>query len=459
MAFSHTIVAQGTASGWSERAIIRLSGHGVPRLLQACLAVDRDGGVFPFERTVRAARLRMGGVEFPLMVICFPGPRSYTGEHTAELILPGNPHLVELVLQRLLQDEDVRPANPGEFSARAYINGRLSLEQAEGVAATIAAQTDDQLRAARQIAAGTLGSRAREWNDRIANLLALVEAGIDFTDQEDVVAIEPRVLAAKVDALISELKAELGGAAESSSSSPRIALAGAPNSGKSTLFNALIGRERAVVSDVRGTTRDVIAESLDLSRDRPGGPEVILQDLPGLDPDAEGRIDTAAQDSARNALAESDVIVWCDPAGRFEDSALRDAALRGKPIIRVRTKADRAWIDAQASTASLSVCALDGHNLGLLRAALADACAGPGAGGGRGGVASLLPRHRRALTACAAALTAVRDRMDPGQRVLQEPELVGAGLRLALDEAGELAGRISPDEVLGRVFATFCVGK
>lgn len=460
MAFTHTIVAHASAFGWSERAIIRLSGPGVPRLLRANFADQNAEGGFAFERTARSARLRLGGSELPMMVICFPAPRSYTGEHTAELVLPGNPHLVEMVLRRLLEDQDVRPANPGEFSARAYLNGRLSLEQAEGVAATISAQTEDQLRAARRIAAGSFGPRAGAWNEQIATLLALVEAGIDFTDQEDVVAIHPGVLVARLDGLMKEIEAELGGSAESASSSPRIALAGMPNSGKSTLFNALLGRDRAVVSPIRGTTRDVIVEPLDLSRDRPGGPSVLLQDLPGLDADAQGRIDSAAQEAAQRAIVEADVIVWCDSSGQFRESNVPDAKNRAKPVIRVRTKADRAWIDGEASVSSLSVCALDGHNLGLLRAAIADACVSSGgAGGTGGGVAHVLPRHRRALAACVKALAAVRDRVDPRQRVLEEPELVGAGLREALDAAGELAGRISPDDVLGRVFATFCVGK
>jgi tRNA modification GTPase len=261
--------------------------------------------------------------------------------------------------------------------------------------------------------------------------------------------------------LAGAIRAHLGAAAgaEISSMLPRIVLAGRPNAGKSTLFNALLGRRRAVVSDVPGTTRDVLEEPLDLSSAIPGGGEVLLIDLAGLDRSIASGTAAAAQQLARAAIESSDALIHCDPEGRF---ALPMPA--GRPIIRVRTKADlpialaprdpaEAGIDAGST--GIPVCALDGWNLPVLRRAMADA-----ATGARGaGIAALLPRYRRELGQAEAALNDALTQVDPGARSLSRPEIVAGSLRVALDALGELSGRVSPDDVIGRIFATFCVGK
>jgi tRNA modification GTPase len=352
---------------------------------------------------------------------------------------------LERVLARALQVPGVRHAEPGEFTARAYLNGKLTLEQAEGVAATVAARTDEQLASARDLLAGTAGARYRGWADELTTLLALVEAGIDFTDQEDVRAIEPGDLALRLERVRDQLRSFLGaaGGTERAHALPRVVLFGAPNAGKSTLFNALLGRRRAVVSGVAGTTRDVLAEELDLSRDAPGSGCVLLTDLAGLDESDVGGTAAEAQTRARTALAGADVIVHCDPAGDF--GALDAGAL----VIRVRTKADVPAHRVDSEDA-LAVCALDGWNLGALRRAIADAAWSRRAAG----LAALLPRHRRAIESMESSVGAGMDLA----RGADAAELAGH-LRMALDAAGELVGRIAPDDILGRVFATFCVGK
>lgn len=393
-------------------------------------------------------------VTLPVLVMTFPAPHSYTGEDSLELVFAGNPHLAERVLAVLTSLPCVRLAHPGEFTARAFLNRRLSLDQAEGVAAAIAARTDEQLAAAQQLLAGTTGAVYRHWADDCATLLALVEAGIDFTDQEDVVAITARDMAARAGGLADALDAHVGARAgdESRGSLPTVAIAGAPNAGKSTLFNALLARERAVTSPAAGTTRDVLREELDLSRDVPGAGSVVLMDLAGLSETPQGAIDAAAQDLARDTVTRADVVLWCDPTGRFRE-AESPAALRAKSevahaqaVIRVRTFADQpaAGVDGSA----ISVCALDRWNLGTLRRAIADhACSASAAG-----VAALLPRHRRCLTAARDALRAAASCAD-------SPELAATNLRTALDELSQLVGAISPDDIIGRVFSLFCVGK
>lgn len=263
------------------------------------------------------------------------------------MLVPGNPALVQRVIATLLTHENVRLATPGEFSARAYLNGKLTLAQAEGIAATIAARTDAELAAAEALLSGGTGRVFAHWADELTTLLALVEAGIDFTDQEDVVPIAPDDLVRRLTTLAHALADHLGSVrgGEHRDTLPVVALAGPPNAGKSTLFNALLGRRRAVVSPIAGTTRDVLAERLDLSGDAPGADPIMLLDLAGLDASPEwaagdsaaNAIDADAQARAREALTHADIIIHCDPTGRF-DTAIPGSTER--PTIRARTKSD-----------------------------------------------------------------------------------------------------------------------
>lgn len=444
------------ASGWAPapRAIIRLSGPGVP-----ALAFDLFESPPASTGSIAASRLRLTPtLALPCLTMRFDAPRSYTGEHTIEIVLPGNPILLERVLARLASHTGVREATPGEFSARAYLNGRLSLAQAEGVAAVIAAQTDAHLAAAADLASGRRADLYSSWMNEAATLLALVESGIDFTDQEDVVPIAPDELSSRISSLHAALLDHLGAAAgqEQTIATPRVVLAGPPNAGKSTLFNALLGRHRVVVSPIAGTTRDAIAEPLDLSRSIPAGPTVMLVDLAGLEPHTtHAPVDGAAQARALDEIRSADIILHCDPAGRFADHL---PGSPGRPVIRLRTKADlphSAPSTPQAAPA-LSICALDGWHMDILQRAIADAA---WAASGSSNHTFLLPRHRRTLADAAAALAESRRSVDPTAHALTRPELTAASLRAAVDALGELAGRMSPDDVIGRIFATFCVGK
>ena len=330
----------------------------------------------------------------------------------------------------------------------------MTISQAEGVALRIAAVGDEALDAATKLLDGSQGERCNAWAEELAILLALVESGVDFTDQDDVVPIAPDDLRDRLTALNDQLVAEVGSKAGSvlHATMPEAVICGKPNAGKSSLFNALLGRQRAVVSDLAGTTRDAISEELHLEHDIPGAGSIRLTDLAGLADNAIDSIDAQAQQLARERLLSADVLLWCDPSGRFEDR--EGFAATGKPIVRIRTKADLIMEQTNQLNA-ISVCALDGHRVGVLKRAIADAVTDRTGFG----VGAYVPRHRRAIGQAIAGIDIALGWIEPGSRSLNSPELVASGLRDALDALGELTGQITPDDVLGRVFATFCVGK
>jgi len=450
-----TIAALATAPGRSANALIRVSGP-------SALAVSRDlCAIQGSSRGVHRAQISLprrsgaGTQTLPALAFVMPGPGSFTGEDTLELLIPGNPHLIRRVLDAILVFEDVRQAEPGEFSARAYLNGRLSIEQAEGIAQRIAAESAEQLESADALMDGSHADRMRAHADLLTTCLALVEAGVDFSDQEDVVPITPGDLHARLASVRDGLVSMLGSARGAVTDRERAeaVLVGAPNAGKSTLFNALLGQARATVSDRAGTTRDALAEPLDLGADAPGAGSITLVDLAGVDEVGIDATDAAAQALARARIARADVLIWCDPAGLFDARGFTPSARAN--VVRVRTKADLpgpAGGDAMAGT--IALCALDGSNLPTLRRAIADAA-------GRSGVAGAvaLPRHRRAMQETVDRLADALACVDPGARSLDESELIAVSLRSAIDALGELTGPIGTEDLLARVFSAFCVGK
>ncbi|MCW5757055.1 MAG: 50S ribosome-binding GTPase [Phycisphaeraceae bacterium] len=442
-----TIVAVATPQASSERALIRLSGP------NAFDAIDMLA-VRPVDRTrgVGTLRLRLPIGVLPTLAVRLCAPASYTGQDTVELLPPGSPTVVDALVRALLALPHVRHAEAGEFSARAYLSGRLTLEQAEGVAASIAAVTDAQLDAAQRLLQGQTGRRYAKLVDDLASALALVEAAADFAEEEHVVPIAAGDLRQRLDAMLDMLEREMEGrmGREAASARPLAVLAGAPNAGKTSLFNALLARHRAVVSPVEHATRDAIVEPLAIDHPTLGVVTIDLADLPGLPEHATTPLDEQERASVQavidQAMERADVVLLCDPSGEF--------IWPGPATLRLRTKADA---PESVAPGAMPVSTFTGLNLDRLRLALAEAAVSAR----QDASAGLLPRHaalaRRALDALSRTRQIIAH--DPPQGPPREGELAAAEMRRALDALGELGGHVHPDEVLGRIFASFCIGK
>ncbi len=459
-----TIAAIASPSGPGLRGLIRLSGADAARLV---LATTRLVGDFaPHRRGIHLGRFRDHRGEQPLLLLWMPAPRSYTREDVAELHLPGSPWLLEAALARLLE-LGAEPAQPGEFTRRAFENGRIDLLEAEGVLALVQAAGEAECRAASSLLLGGLGVRVAGLRAELEELRALCEASLDF-DQSDTghVPIEElgrlgqRVRAGLEEALSWEERREpLAGL-------PRIVLAGAPNAGKSTLFNALAADARALVSDLAGSTRDVLVGIWPIA-----GVDCRLVDTAGLDPEHSGLSDPdrQARARARAELEACDLILWlADPAsGRSRSVALGIEALpKGPGCCLVWTKKDlgpvrppfphpglpAVWVSAARREGLDELASLAATQLGLAGSspALAEVSGG---GGGDGRALSL--RHRRALGIA-------RDQLDGALGLLRSSaplDLAAEALRLATAALDGIAGRTTPEDLLDRIFARFCLGK
>ena len=354
--------------------------------------------------------------------------------------------------QGKLKKEHSYAAARAHPAARAYFNGRIDLLEAEGIAEAIRAETDSHLRAANLMSGGGLGSIADTLVEEVTRLTALVEAGIDFTDQEDVVAISNRDLALALVESMTGLERRLDDsvAIERLESVPRVVLAGAANAGKSSLFNHLVDRERTVVASVRGTTRDVVVESLQLTTDT-GGLEILLCDLAGFEPDGgeAGLIGQSMQRMAREAIEQADLVIRCTPPGADRIDLPGEGS-----VLDITTQCDLPG----ARRDVLAVSVVSGAGLHELSTRMA---AGLGAAPNvlSAGTFALSLRHRDTLTRTLEAMRqSVRLLGEDGSRT-PPVELVAACLRETLDALGELVGRVTPDAVLEHVFARFCVGK
>lgn len=442
-----TIIAVSSPPGRSARGLLRLSGPATEGVLAQLLAE-----VPASPRLMHTVRLRAPLPVIPALLVRFHAPASYTGEDSAELQVPGNPSLLARILERAVDGGLCRLANAGEFTFRAFQNGKMDLTQAEGVAATIHAHNEAQLRAAGELRRGTLAKQTEAQVAALGRALALVEAGIDFTDQDDVVPISP----ADLDGALEKLETSLAGLLGRSrawgtlDALPRVVLVGRPSAGKSTLFNALLGRTRAIVHAQPGTTRDALEEHLRL----PAGEEIVLVDIAGLD-DAQSALDAAAQEQAQAAIGRADVVVAVDDATAPQE-AWPDFHC---PVVHVATKADLAAGGA-GGPGQLGICAPQRQGLDALRLALAAALK-TRRQSARADELALQPRHSQALREALAHLRGARATLGPhaGSHFIPSIERVAGSLRAALDALAGLGGTLTPDEIIGKVFAEFCVGK
>lgn len=431
-----TIFALATGLLPSAIAIVRVSGTRAGEVLSTLV------GEMPSPRMARYAviRDRAGAPIDEAVVLWFPAPASATGEDIAELHIHGSRAVLAALTVALSSFEDVRPAEPGEFTRRAFENGKLDLTEAEGLDDLIHADTEMQRRQAMRQLGGLLGDRARQWRAQIIEAAALIEAGIDFSDEGDVQGD----LMAPALRMIAQLHAEISDVLAQQSRGERlrdglvVAIAGPPNVGKSTLLNKLARREVAIVSPYAGTTRDVIEVHLDL-----GGYPVTMIDTAGIR-DSDDPVEQEGIRRAQARAADADLVLWLDD-GRDEAAAPPDGT-----IWRVRTKADLAGCDPSEHTARFSISAETGEGIRPLIAAVQQ-FAGDYFSATE---ASLITRQRhRDLLHDAAVM--LQCSMKPGL----EPELVAEELRLAARTLGRLLGRVDVEDVLGEIFGRFCIGK
>lgn len=451
-----TIVAVGSPPGRSARGLVRGSGSDLPavlRRMQVPEAGDGDPWAAP-GRVHRCALAWSGEDPLPVLMTCYCPPRSYTGQAMVEWQLPGHPALLQRVLDRAVAC-GARGALPGEFTYRRFMAGKIDLTQAEGVAATIAAVSDAQLDAASRLRAGALGGMAARFVGELANALALVESAIDFTDQEDVVPLPRPVLVERLKGLQDALRDLLDGSMAWArlDALPRVVLIGAPSVGKSTLFNALLGRERMVTAKTWGTTRDRVSEPLHLVADDGRPFEVLLEDVPGI-AEASGLLQRRMRGAAETALGEADLVLALDDG---YEPPVGVTSGGHADVIRVRSKSDLSA--SSPRPVDLAVSAVTGAGLDVLRRVMADRLSGLGISV-EGAVLVLQARHVEHLEAARRDLSEVQDRLEAADAVaIEEPELVAAAMRAALDQLASLGGAVTPDDVIGRIFAAFCVGK
>jgi tRNA modification GTPase len=463
---SDTIFALSSGRPPAAIAVVRVSG---PRAADALTAL---AGKIPQPRQAMLARLRDAAAEAidDALVLWFPGPNSETGEDTAEFQLHGGRAVIAAVLEALGTIPGLRPAEAGEFTRRAFLNGKLDLTRVEGLADLIGAETEAQRRQALRHLTGLLGDRAERWRAQLIEALALVEAVIDFPDEEvgEGVLAPALALAAQLEREISDALADKG-RGERLRDGLVVAIAGPVNVGKSSIMNRLARRPAAIVSPFAGTTRDVIEVHLDL-----GGYPVTVLDTAGLR-ESDDPVEQEGVRRARDRAAEADLILWVvdatDPAapgpppafaGKDASAAwvvvnkcdLTDGAVAPNrrpgppnhpPLAgegRVRAGADR----------GLRVSALTGAGFEGLVADLANYAS---QSFGRG-ESSLITRerHRSLLTSCAESLARALVHGRSGHE-----DLIAEELRLAAWALGRLTGRVDVEDVLDVIFRDFCIGK
>lgn len=436
---SPTIFAPASGFGRAAVAVIRISGPAAASVL------IRLSGSLPAPRRLVLRTLRApqaGEALDQALVVWMPGPGTFTGEDMAELHLHGGPAVRAAVLGALAAIPGCIPAEPGAFTRRAFLNGRLGLTEAEGIADLIDAETEAQRRQALRQLDGALGRQVAAWRDRLIDLLAGVEAALDFSDEGDVddEALDA-ALFAKARMVRDAIAATLddGGRGERLRDGFTVVLAGPPNAGKSTLLNALSRRDAAIVSPVPGTTRDVIEVRCDL-----GGLPVLLIDTAGLR-EAGDALEAEGIRRTRARIPQADLVLLLLEAGSTPD--VTDLPGPMPAMIRVQTKADLS--EGSRSADSLVISAMTGEGLDALLDAIEHH-----ASAAVGGEAALITRqrHREGLTRC-------RDHLD---RLLQGavlPELAAEDLRLAVRALGEVAGHVGVEEMLDRLFSGFCIGK
>ncbi len=427
-----TIVALSSGSLPSGVAVIRLSGpEAGPLLVELRGALPRPRVLALSTFSIDDDVLDRG------LAAWFPGPQSFTGEDCAELQLHGSPAVVKAALRWLSHQPGVRLADAGEFTRRAFEAGKFDLTAVEGFADLIAAETEGQRRQALARSGGDLSRQVANWRETLLDLRAEIEARLDFADEGDVAAELPVTIGEKLSQLAAEMRAALGSFERGRIMREgfRVAIAGPPNAGKSSLLNALVKSDLAIVSDEPGTTRDVREVRLDID-----GQLVLLVDMAGLR-EAAGKAEAEGVRRAYGEVATADLVLWlCAP-----DIAPIAAVPSAGPQWLIATKLDLGL--PRLANCGLAVSAATGEGIDILLDHIGEA-AGSGAL-----EENPLVSHERDRLALRDALAALDD-LDMGRL-----EIAGEQLRRAGFALERLIGRMGVEDVLDRLFSSFCIGK
>lgn len=439
-----TIVALATPAGPGARAILRLSG---PELADVLRRSFPAAAFDPRRRSVLSAELGLPSLSFPVpaRLVWWPGPRSFTGQDVAEIHTLGSPPLVQALMDRLVAC-GARLARPGEFTLRAWLAGKLDLSQAEAIHDLIHADDPAAARAAFAQLSGGLASPTAAVRDELLLVLAEVEAGLDFAE-EDLSLLSAAEMARRLRAAerrLAELAERQSGRGRSDRP-PRVVLAGRPNAGKSSLFNALAGSPLALVSPEAGATRDYVAVRLNCA-----GAELELIDAAGENSASENaadasQIDSQAQALRRQVYREADLILLCQTAEDVHAAPVELPA--GVPVLPLWTKADLAPPELPGQALRTSAQRGDGiEELKRRIAAELAEIAGP---------PPRLSQSRALLEECRSRAAAAARLIEAGEH----PELAALELRLALEALGPLVGAVGTEDLLDLVFSQFCIGK
>lgn len=451
-----TIAAIATAPGEGAIGVVRISGPEARTILERIFRPRRPGRLVPFQMRLGDIVASDGEVIDEVLAVFMQGPASYTREDVVEIqghggILPLR-RILELVLA-----QGARPAGPGEFTRRAFLNGRLDLAQAEAVLDVVRAKSGAGLRAAVGQLKGIVSQRVGEARERILGMLAAMTAAVDFPDE--VPDPEPVVLLQGIDSLVERLTAELEEAERGRilREGLRLVICGKPNVGKSSLLNALVRDERAIVTAIPGTTRDAIEEMINI-----GGLPVRVVDTAGVR-ETEDAVEMLGVGRARELIRQADVVLVVVDASQPIDEADRQvwSLAADRPRILVVNKVDLAGTavlepvrEVLGPDRAVAVSALTGEGISELEAVVAEMVWGGQVEVSRDGIITS-SRHRAALAKCREHLLQAREGIVTGLPL----DVTSLEVRLALDALGEITGEVADAELLDRIFADFCVGK
>lgn len=472
MNLDDTIVAISSPPGPGYRGIVRISGPQALQIAQTVFATDDGRELSTITENIRlSGMVRIDQSRLPASAILFRAPRSYTRQDLVELHLLGAPIILSLITESCFT-AGARHAEPGEFTARAFLAGALDLSQVHGIAGMIAARSDMQLQAAARLLHGHLARTAGQAREELADLLSLVEGALDFAD-EPIEFITPDELRRRLNEVRSILNAtaSAGFRAERWNELPRVLLVGRPNVGKSSLLNQLSGMDRAICTPIAGTTRDEITAPLILD-----GLECLLVDVAGLD-EALDDLDAKAQATARAAMRDADLLLHVIDATTLKpdstaqpdgDAFLTNFAPPDKRSIVVLNKcdllasADRKQLEdtlsSDGQTSPILVSAATREGLAELKSLINDALHDRHIDA-RDDVIALMTEHRDALVQAIDAIGRAVDLAVSSGEGLADADLVAAELHTAAEALGRLVGREDTEALLGRIFSRFCVGK